>query len=93
MVHRGKLTTYDAATSLPVDVAVKLALDIEQRDALRNEYKVYRYLRSKGVLRGITTALGFFDDSDDSASALVTLYASVPLSTGELQGDLSVSDW
>ena len=90
MVHRGKLTTYDAATSL--DVAVKLALDIEQRDALRNEYKVYRYLRSKGVLRGITTALGFFDDSDDSASALVTLYAGVPLST-ELQGDLSVSDW
>ena len=92
MVHRGNLTTCqpDGATSL--DIAVKLALDIEQRDALRNEYKIYRYLRSKGVLRGIATALGLFDDSEDSACALVTTYAGIPVST-ELQGDLSVSDW
>jgi hypothetical protein len=90
VVHRGKLTTYSTTTSL--DVAVKLAIDIEQRDALRNEYEIYRYLRSKGVLRGVATALGFFDDSEDTACALVTMYAGVPVST-VLQGDLSESDW
>lgn len=91
VVHRGELTCQqDSTTSL--DVAVKLAFNTEQQDALRNEYKVYRYLRSKGVLRGIPTALGFFDDSEGTTCALVTVYAGVPVST-ESQGDFSVSDW
>jgi hypothetical protein len=90
VVHRGELNTYGGTMSL--DVAVKLAFDIEQRDALRKEYETYGYLRSKGVIRGVATALGFFDDSEDTACALVTMYAGVPVST-ELQGDLSVSDW
>jgi hypothetical protein len=92
MVHRGELTTcqQDGATSL--DIAVKLAFDIDQGDVLKNEYGIYRQLRSKGVLRGIPTALGLFDDSEESACALVTTYAGIPLSA-ESQGDLSVSDW
>lgn len=59
-------------------IAVKLAFNIKQRDALRNEYKIYRYLRSKGVSRGIATTLGFFDDSEGTACTLVT--AGVPVS-------------
>jgi hypothetical protein len=91
VVHRGTLTCKpDGATSL--DVVVKLAFDVEQRDALRNEYEVYRHLRSKGVHQGITTALGFFNDSEDASCALVALYAGIPLSS-ESQGDLSIPDW
>src|SRR5258705_3284638 len=78
--------------AIPLDVVVKLALDIEQRKALRSEYDVYRRLALKGVNQGVTTAVGFFDDSEDGACALVMLYAGVPLST-DLQGSLSISDW
>ncbi|KAM6501449.1 hypothetical protein JOM56_004463 [Amanita muscaria] len=57
------------------------------------EYEVYRRLRSKGVLRCISTVLGFFDDSKDGTCALVMLYAGVPLAlVTELQRILSVSD-
>jgi len=77
---------------IPLDVVVKLAFDIEQRKALRSEYDVYRHLRLKGVNQGVTTALGFFDDSEDGACALVMLYAGVPFPT-DWQGSLSISDW
>ncbi len=40
-----------------LDVVVKLAFDIEQRDALRGEHEVYHHLWSKGVHRGIATPL------------------------------------
>jgi len=76
---------------MPLDVVVKLAFDSEQRDALRNEYEVYSRLKSKGVHQGIATALGIFDDSEGCTSALVLLYAGVPLS--ESQANLSISDW
>jgi hypothetical protein len=75
VVHRGTLKPETAGLSIPLDVVVKLAFDDEQRDALRSEYEVYRSLRSKGVLRGITTALGFFDDSEGGPCALAMLYA------------------
>ncbi|KAF8808131.1 hypothetical protein BYT27DRAFT_7211721 [Phlegmacium glaucopus] len=91
VVHRGTLEPANWDYPTPLDVVVKLAFDIEQRDALRSEYKVYRRLRSKGVHRGIATALGFFDDSEGAACALVMLYAGVPLLT-ESQGNLSTSD-
>ncbi len=75
--------------TMPLDV-VKLAFDTEQRDAL-SEYEVYRRLRLKGIQRGIATILGFFDDSEGAACALVMHYAGVAPST-ELQGNLSISD-
>ena len=75
---------------MQMDVVVKLAFNIEQRKALKSEYKVYCHLRLKGVHQGITTALGFFDDSERSACALVMLYAGVPLST-DSQSNLSIS--
>ncbi|KIL60515.1 hypothetical protein M378DRAFT_14077 [Amanita muscaria Koide BX008] len=91
MAHRGTLELEASDDTVPLDVVVKLAFDIEQRDALREEYEVYRRLRSNGVLRGIATVLGFFDGAEDDACALVMLYAGVPLVT-EPQHILSVSD-
>jgi hypothetical protein len=78
-VHRGTLKPGISDGAMPLDVVVKLAFDVEQRDALKSEYNVYCYLRSKGILRGIATPLGFFDDSEGGACALVMLYAGVPL--------------
>jgi hypothetical protein len=92
VVHRGTLKLETSGVSGPLDVVVKLAFDNEQRDALRSEYEVYRSLRSKGVLKGITTSLGFFDDSEDGPCALVMLYAGRALVT-EPECVLSVSHW
>ncbi|KIL58786.1 hypothetical protein M378DRAFT_132107 [Amanita muscaria Koide BX008] len=90
VVHRGTLKPEISDGAVPLDVVVKLAFNTEQRDALRDEYEVYRHLRSKEVLQGIATVLGFFDYSEDGVCALVMLYAGVPLVT-ELQR-ISVSD-
>jgi hypothetical protein len=77
---------------MPLDVVVKLAFDVEQRDALKNEYDIYCCLMSKGILRGIATPLGFFDDSEGGACALIMLYAGVPL-IAVPRRNLSISDW
>ncbi|KAF8351680.1 hypothetical protein F5887DRAFT_1069354 [Amanita rubescens] len=90
VVHRGTLKPAICDGAMPLDVVVKLAFDSDQRDALRSEYEVYRRLKSKGVRQGIATALGFFDDSEGCACALVLLYAGVSLS--ESQGNLSGID-
>ena len=79
--------------AVPLDVVVKLAFDVEQRDALRGEYEIYCHLRSKQV-RNIATPLGLFDDLEGTACALVMLYAGVSLAeSSESQSDLSISDW
>ncbi|KIM75061.1 hypothetical protein PILCRDRAFT_13876 [Piloderma croceum F 1598] len=91
VVHRGTLKPETSGVSVPLDVVVKLAFDNEQRDALRSEYEVYRSLRSKGVLKGITTSLGFFDDSEGGPCALVMLYAGRAL-VAEPKCVFSVSD-
>ena len=75
MVHRGSLKPKMRDGAMPLDAVVKLAFDIEQRNALRSEYEVYRPLSSKGVHQGIATALGFFNDSEGGACAVVLLYA------------------
>jgi hypothetical protein len=64
-----------------VDVVVKLAFDSKQRDALRlrDQYEVYRRLRSKGVLQCVATVLRFFDDSECGPCAIVMPYAGVSL--------------
>jgi hypothetical protein len=81
IVHGGTLQLEGAEGSVPLDVVVKLAFDNEQQHALRDEYEVYRRLKSKGVLGGITTVLGFFDDCERGPCALVMLYAGVSLAT------------
>jgi hypothetical protein len=91
VVHRGTLEPDICEGAMPLDVVVKLAFDSDQRDALRNEYEVYRQLRSRGVQQGVTTPLGLFDDFEGAACALVLPYAGVAIST-ELQGNLSISD-
>jgi len=92
VVLRGTLKPeiWDGAQARTLDVVVKLAFDAVQRDALKGEHEVYRHLWSKGVHQGITTPLGFFDDSEGSACALVMPYAGIPLS--ELRGNLSISE-
>ena len=91
VVLRGilELEIWDDARVL--DIVVKLAFDIGQRKALKGEHEFYRHLRSKGIRWGITTPLGFFDDSEGSACTLVMPYAGVPLS--ELHRNLSISEW
>jgi hypothetical protein len=92
IVHGGTLQLESVDGSVPLDIVVKLAFHNEQRHALRDEYEVYRNLRSKGVLRGITTVLGFFDDCEGGPCALVMLYAGASLAT-EPERVLPVSDW
>ena len=87
MAHRCRLDADGLDGFTPLDVVVKLAFG-EQREALRNEYRTYRFLRSNGVVKGITTVLGFFDDCEGGPSALVMLYAGV-----QLERVLSVSEW
>jgi len=77
-VLRGTLEV-EASTCVSLDVAVKLALARRQRDALRNEYKIYHRLRSSGVTAGIITPLGLFDEVEDGACALVMPYVGIPL--------------
>ncbi|KIM88062.1 hypothetical protein PILCRDRAFT_63060 [Piloderma croceum F 1598] len=91
VVHRGALKLNNGDRSTLLDVAVKLAFDSQQRDMLRTEYETYRRLRSKGVLRGLTTTLGFFDDTEGDLCALVMLYAGNSL-LEEPERILSVSD-
>lgn len=93
VVHRGSLMPKIRDYTKPMDVVVKLAFDVEQRKALRSEYEIYRHLWLKGIHRGIMTALGLFDDSEDGACALVMLYSGVPLPASADQGNLSISDW
>ena len=90
-VHRGTLKPDTSGVSVPLDVVVKLAFDSWQRECLRNEYEVYRSLKSKGVLKGIATPLGFFDNSEGGPCALVMLYAGPALVT-EPKCVLSVSN-
>jgi len=87
IVHRGMLQLEE---SVPLDIVVKLAFDKEQRHALKDEYEIYHRLRLKGVLRGITTVLGF-DDCEGDPCALVMPYAGISLAT-ELEHVLPVSD-
>jgi hypothetical protein len=91
VVHRGTLSAESSGGSIPLDVVVKLAFDSEQRDALKHEYEMYRLLRLKGVVKGITTVLGSFDDFEGGPSALVMLYAGVSLVT-KPERVLSVSE-
>jgi hypothetical protein len=50
---------------------------------------MYRFLRSKGVVKGITAVLGFFDDVKGGPSALVMPYAGILFGT-ELEQVLSL---
>jgi len=79
VVLRGMLDADGSDGSTPLDVVVKLAFDSEQRAALRDEYATYRFLRSQGVMKGIATALGFFNDYEHGPSALVMRDAGVSL--------------
>jgi hypothetical protein len=92
VVYRGTLKLNNGDGSTQLDVAVKLAFDSQQRDMLRTEYETYRRLRSKHVLKGLTTTLGFFDDTEDDLCALVMLYAGDSL-LDQPEHILSVSDW
>ena len=93
MAHGGTLTVESSDGCVSLDVVVKLAFDGEQRDTLKREYEVYRLLESKGVINGIATTLGFFDNFEGhSPSALIMLNAGVPLGTPPEQA-LVRSQW
>src|SRR6266576_5643276 len=77
-VLRGTLEV-EASECALLDVAVKLALGSRWCKALRDEYKIYHQLRSKGVTTGITTPLGLFDDVEGGACALVMPYVGAPV--------------
>lgn len=89
VVLGGQLEVKATKGLAPLDVVVKLAFNHVQRDSLRNEYEIYRQLCSKGVVKGIPTALGFFDDSEGGPSALVMSFAGVSLATEPKQLSLS----
>ena len=92
IAHRGTLELQISERPVSLDVVVKLAFEPEQQEDLRAEYEVYRLLRSKGVVEGITTALGLFDDCEGGPCALVMLYSGVSLKE-DPEPLLSVSEW
>jgi len=79
VVHRGMLNVESSRGFMTLGAVVKLAFDREQRAALKNEYEIYRLLRSKRIVDGIATVLGLFDDFEGGPSALVMLDAGEPL--------------
>jgi len=79
VVHRGMLDVESSCGFMTLGVVVKLAFDKEQRVALKNEYEIYRLLRSKRIVNGIATVLGLFDDFEGGPSALVMLDAGESL--------------
>jgi hypothetical protein len=79
IAHRGTLRLNNGDGFVQLEVVVKLAFDNWQQDMLRTEYEIYCRLLSKGVLRGITTTLGLFDDTEAGPCALVMLYAGESL--------------
>jgi hypothetical protein len=83
VVLRGTLQVEECRS---LDVAIKLALSDEQREALRSEYAIYSKLRMKGVCTGIVTLFGLFEDVEGTCSALVMSYAGEPLSTVSVSG-------
>ena len=74
-----------------LDIIVKLAFANEQQHAFWDEYNAHCHLRLKGVLRGITMVLGFFNDCEGGLCTLAMLSAGVSLAT-ELEHVLPVSD-
>ena len=92
VVHRGTLKVQNGDGFVPLDVVVKLAFNSQQRGMLKTEYETYSRLRSKGIVRGLTTALGFFDDTEDGPCALVMLYAGDSL-VDKPDRVLSASEW
>ena len=75
VVHHGMLDIESSRGHTMLDVVIKLAFEKEQQTALKNEYEIYCLLRSKGVVNGIATVLGLFNDFEGGPSALVMLYA------------------
>jgi len=69
----------EASENLSLDVAVKLAFTTEGFNALRNEYKIYCWLKSHGVTIGITTPLGLFYNVEGGACAIVMPYVGISL--------------
>jgi Protein kinase domain len=92
IVRRGTLEPQNGDGSVPLDVVVKLAFNSHQQDMLKTEYETYSRLRSKGVFRGLTTTLGFFDDTEEGPCALVMLYAGDSL-VDKPERVLSDSEW
>jgi hypothetical protein len=92
IVHCGTLKLNNGDGSALLDVIVKLAFNSQQQDMLRTEYETYRHLWSKGILRGLMTMLGFFNDTEVGPCTLIMLY------TGDFQFDepehiLLVPNW
>jgi hypothetical protein len=91
MKHGGTLEA-EIPGSVPVDVVVILAFNEEQQDILEHEYEVLGRLRSEGVLSGVTTAFGLFEDIEDDTYALVMLDAGDSLAS-QPERVLSASEW
>jgi len=70
------------STYLTGDVVIKLALCIEQKACLRNEYSIYQHLASKHV-NGLPTVLGIFDDLEEGPSILIMTHAGTCLHRGQ----------
>jgi hypothetical protein len=79
IVLGGKLEVEATKGCVPLDVVVKLAFTEVQQDLLRSEYETYQRLYSKGVVKGIPTVLGLFDDSEGGPPALVMSFAGISL--------------
>jgi hypothetical protein len=81
VVLGGNLEVEATNGCVPLDVVVKLAFTHVQQDLLRNEYEIYHQLYSRGVVKGIPTAFGFFNDYEGGPSALIMSFAGVSLAT------------
>ena len=84
-VHRAtiRLTLPDGHL-IASSVIVKVAFHNLQRERLRHEYVVYKYLADKGV-KSVASIFGLFEDVDDGSSALIMSDAGISLYERELK--------
>ncbi|KAG6823554.1 hypothetical protein H0H93_003437, partial [Arthromyces matolae] len=60
---------------------VKLALQKQEIDYMRHEFTIYQHLYKCGVTKGIPSVLGFFEDIESGAAALIMSYVGKSICT------------
>lgn len=75
MVHRAtlELVTADRST-YAYDAVIKLAFSTEQQGRLRHEYSIFAHLTRSGVISGIPTVLGLFEDMEGGPLVMIMNY-------------------
>ncbi|KAG6834230.1 hypothetical protein H0H93_011034 [Arthromyces matolae] len=71
IAYNGRLELLVDNRAREASVVVKLALEEGHVESLRHEYSIYEHLSDRGVVEGIPSVLGLFEDLESGVLALV----------------------